>query len=148
MMTDPHRSDPTDDAVRRLFNDIARTDLAGPPPRCECNCNGEEPHADRKCSVPGKPAVRRAALYLVALHRFGWCRDEPTAHGIVNPAAVDADGNMTAYMCQICTDHAVAVTRRNVNILLGSVARGDIPRCDTCGRAVARWQDLMERRPV
>lgn len=128
-----------DDAIKSAFNDLVRTDLAAPAPECECKCNGAEPHADRLC--------HKRATVLVALHRWGWC-DEAIPADAADPAAYDADGNLTALMCDKCAEWAVAVARRNITKVLDEIPAGGRAECPTCHRVTTRWQDIAERRPL
>lgn len=149
MMSDEHSdhghipadADP-DAALRAAFNDIARTELAAPPPECECKCvGGIAPHSDRLC--------HRRATTLILLHRWGWCDVDPRTVDppLVDPAVCDESGNMTSYMCDMCADHAEAVAKANVRTMLADPDRfGAHPTCPTCHKHTMRWQDLLERR--
>ena len=121
--------------ITATFNDIVRTELAAP--MCECKCNGLEPHADRLCNA--------RATVLVAMHRFGFCNEPPTAGGVRNPENVDADGNLTAYMCTRCANHAYAVARYKVDQLHAMPVP---PVCPTCHRDIRLASDLITRRPI
>lgn len=124
--------------IRDAFNDLVRTELATPPPMCECKCDGLEPHADRLCKA--------RATTLVAMHRFGFCDEPADAGGVLNPDNVDEDGNLTAIMCDRCADHAMAVARRKVAGLIAGYTPGTTPTCPTCGRDVVRGEDIITRR--
>lgn len=139
MMSDHQPPDLDPDDVRRLFNDLARTDLAAaPPPMCECKCNGIEPHSDRLCHA--------RATTLVALHRWGWCTELPAdVVDVVDKACLDEDGNMTSYMCGRCADHAEAVARRKIALLAAS---GEPMACPTCGRLTISGADIFTRRNI
>lgn len=123
--------------IRDAFNDLVRTELAGPRPMCECKCNGLEPHADRRCN--------RHATVLVALHMWGICDRTPAELGVVDPSCVDENGNMTSYMCGRCADHAEAVARRNIGRLAVS---GSPMVCPGCGKATVEAADIFERRSI
>jgi hypothetical protein len=137
MMPDQQHGDDID----AVFRELVQTDLAARPrPMCECKCNGGEPHSDRLCG--------RAATPDVALHRWGWCNEDPDAQGFTRPESVDADGNITALMCGPCADHAYQVAKNNIKKLRGQLARDTIPQCPTCGRPTVTPEDIFERRPL
>lgn len=132
-----------DDGIDAAFNDLVRTELASVDPRmCECKCNGAEPHSDRLCG-------RRATMF-VALHRWGWCDEPPDAAGFTKPDDVDADGNITSLMCEMCATHALAVGALKIKAMLAGLPpdlRAD-PHCPTCGRRMAFASDLVMLRPL
>lgn len=135
-MSDHHQPPDLDgDDVRRRFNDLVRTELAAPRPACECRCTGEEPHADRPCTAA--PGRRRPATTMVALHMYAMCN--------VRGADIDANGNLCAYMCSRCADHAMEVARRKVGILAVS---GQPMECPTCRKPILEAADIIERRPL
>jgi hypothetical protein len=134
MMSDQH--DNRDD-VRSVFNDLVRTELAdGDGPGCECKCDGAEPHADRRCG-------RRATTF-VAVHLWGECENPD----VVNPAAVDADGNLTCLMCGPCSLHAYHVAQARVKQLAARLPSGVVPSCPACYRPTVSADDIIERRPM
>lgn len=146
MMSDEHGLEFDPDPVRRAFDAMMadpEADLAEPRPECECKCNGAEPHADRLCHRP--------ATTLVALHRFGWCTEDPRTviPPLADPSVCDENGNQTSLMCDRCADHAVAVCKSKVRMLLADPdAWGVDPQCPTCHKRIQRWQDLGELRPM
>lgn len=137
MMSDRQPPDLDEDDVRRLFHDLARTELATERPMCECKCDGLEPHADRRCG--------KRAIVLVALHMWGDCDRTPAELGVVDLSCVDEHGNMTSYMCGRCAGHAEAVARRNI----GRLAVSGAPMvCPGCGKATVEAADIFERRSI
>ncbi|OCB44719.1 hypothetical protein A5721_18795 [Mycobacterium vulneris] len=130
--------------IRDAFNDLVRTELAMSPPVCECKCDGLEPHADRPCTA-SQGGPRRRATTLVALHMVGMC--DMNRDG-VRPPDVDQLGNLCAYMCTPCADHAYAVSRRKVEQLRSMFPVGVTPRCPTCGRDIACADDVIARLAI
>lgn len=127
------------DILARLaeqINDIARVDAPLEAPMCECKCTGSiEPHSDRPCN--------RYATKFVRLHRWGFCEDNPDADGYAKPENVDADGNITAYMCSRCAGHALAIAWRNIRQCYANIPPGaGPPRCPTCNRPTTRGEDI------
>ncbi|QBQ71271.1 hypothetical protein SEA_DAEGAL_75 [Mycobacterium phage Daegal] len=122
--------------IRDAFNALARVELADERPRCECACTGANPHADRLCN--GFHGQRRLATQMVAIHVVGSCNA---------PAPdIDPDGNLCAFMCTPCANHAYAVTRRKINELLAILPPGSAPVCPTCHRDIARPEYVIARR--
>lgn len=125
--------------VRDAFNDIVRCELADQRPlMCECRCDDKfAPHADRLCDRP--------ATVLIAVHRFGFCRDEHS-----DPGEVDADGNVCRVMCQRCAQHNVQVAKLMIRKMLSQLPPGlrTQPHCPTCQRPAARADDIVEMRPL
>lgn len=136
------------DPVRRAFDAMMAdpvTDAAAveQPPECECKCDGAEPHADRRC--------HKRATTLVALHRWGWCDEDPrmAIPPLADPAACDDRGNMTSLMCDKCADHAVAVAKAKIRLLMQDPdTYGAHPECPTCHKHTIRWQDILETHPM
>lgn len=138
MMSDHELPDLDDDDIRRVFNDLARTELTTAiQPMCECNCTGDTPHADRLCGA--------RAVVLVGLHRWGWCDEPADAGGTKHPENVDAEGNLTAMMCQRCARHAVTVAGLHVRQLAVS---GQPMECPTCRKPVERALDIAKVTPL
>lgn len=125
----------TDQRVREVFNNLERTEFADAGPVCECQCGiSELAHA---------PCGRRATE-LVRLHRWDWCTDP-----LPDPEAGDLEGNLCAVMCAGCADHAVAVAKSKIALLLADPGNyGSCPSCPSCGRATQCWQDILDRRPM
>lgn len=127
----------TDD-TRAEFNDIVRTELADTATatvRCECQAPDHHSGGVQCC---------HAATHFVTLHRWGWCDQSDE----VNPDSIDADGNITAFMCNECANDAWRLAQKHIRQLLMSLPPGQRPHCPTCGRPTHLTADIIEKRPI
>lgn len=125
--------------INAAFNDLMRIEAPIPRQPCECKCDGYTPHADRLC---GNGHERANATEIVALHRWGWCDDPPDAN-------CDEDGNLTALMCGRCADHAEAVGKAQIRLMMSDPDNyGRDPHCPACHRPTTSWEHLVKRRHI
>jgi hypothetical protein len=123
----------SDDEVLARLNDIARQDAPLRSPQCEGRYMGHQ------CA--------RTAVKLVRLHRWGSC--EEAADSPADAARIDPDGNVTAYMCLVCSGVALAEGWRQARALQDRIPRALWPiRCPICQRPTMRGDDLVMIEPI
>lgn len=115
-------------ALEAAINDIARVDApAARSIQCEAINNGH------KC-----PAT---ADRLVRLHQWGEC--DNTGDNAADAQRIDADGNVTAFMCGPCSGFALIAAWRAIRQLQARIPASLWPiTCPKCSRPTMRGEDL------